>query len=230
MKKLEWILLCGLLIATGPARSEDASELKTDKDRLSYSIGISIGKNFKREGTEVDPNLLFKGLKSALAGEHLLLTEKEWHSVLNSYQTEMLQHAKLSKQQAMESNKKKGDAYLAENKTKKGVEVLPSGVQYKILKKGDGAKPDDASMVQVNYRGTLIDGTEFDATEPGHPANFKLSALIAGWKEALKLMPTGSKWQIAIPAQLAYGERGAGSDIGPNEVLLFDVELVGINK
>jgi len=197
---------------------------------LSYSIGASIGKNIKKEGTDVDINFLVKGLKSSYAGEHLLLSDKEWNSVLSAYMTEMRQHAKLSRQQATETNKKKGDAFLAENKTKKDVVVLPSGVQYKILQQGNGNKPDEFSMVQVNYRGALTDGTVFDETEPGHPANFKLSALIAGWKEALKLMPTGSKWQIVVPSALAYGERGAGNDIGPNEVLVFDVELVGINK
>ena len=230
MMKLEWIFLCCLIFVTGQARSEDASILKTDKDRLSYSMGVSIGKNFKKEGTDVDLNLLMKGMKSALASEHLLMTDKEWRIVLNAYQTEVLQHAKMTKQQAMETNKKKGDAFLAENKAKKDVVVLPSGVQYKILKVGNGPKPDDSSMVQVNYSGKLIDGTEFDATEPGHPANFKLSALISGWKEALKLMPTGSKWQVVIPSQLAYGERGAGSDIEPNSTLVFEVELVAINK
>jgi len=230
MKKIEWIIVCSLIFATGQARSEDSTVLKTDKDRLSYSMGVSIGKNFKKEKTDVDFDLMMKGLKSAMAGEHLLLTDKEWRTVLNSYQTEVLQHAKLTKQQAMETNKKKGDTFLAENKDKKGVVVLPSGVQYKIIKAGNGPKPDDSSMVQVNYSGKLIDGTEFDATEPGHPANFKLSALIPGWKEALKLMPAGSKWQIVVPSQLAYGERGAGADIEPNSTLVFEVELVAINQ
>jgi FKBP-type peptidyl-prolyl cis-trans isomerase len=229
MMKSKWIVLCGLVFMVMQAGAEEAAPLKTQKDMLSYGIGVSIGKNLKKEGTDVDLNLLITGLKSSLAGEHLLLSDKEWRSVLSSYQNEISLRAKVAKQQAMETNKKKSDIFLAENKAKEGVIVLPSGVQYKILKAGDGSKPTDSSMVQVNYRGTLPDGTEFDATTPDHPANLKLSALIAGWKEALKLMPIGSKWQIAIPPQLAYGERGIGSDIGPNEALIFEVELVAIN-
>jgi len=150
MMKIEWIILCCLIFATGQARSEDSAVLKSDKDRLSYSMGVSIGKNFKKEKTDVDFDLMMKGLKSAFSGEHLLLSDKEWRSVLNSYQTEVLQHAKLTKQQAMETNKKKGDAFLAENKDKKGVVVLPSGVQYKIIKAGNGPKPDDSSMIQAD--------------------------------------------------------------------------------
>ena len=226
--KSKWIVLCGLVVMVTQAGAEEAAPLKTKKDMLSYSIGVSIGKNLKREDTDVDLNYLIQGLKSSLAGEHLLLSDKEWRGVLNSYQSEISLHAKVTRQQAMEVNKKKADAFLSENKTKEGVVVLPSGVQYKIIKAGDGSKPVDSSMVQVNYRGTRIDGMEFDATEPDHPAKFKLSALIAGWKEALKLMPTGSKWQIVIPPQLAYGERGAGSDIGPNEALIFEVALMAI--
>lgn len=226
--KSKWIVLCGLVLMVMQAGAEELAPLKTQKDMLSYGIGVSIGKNLKKEGSDVDMNLLIAGLKSSLAGEHLLLSDKEWRGVLNSYQSEISRHAKESKQQAMEVNKKKGEAFLAANKTKEGVVVLPSGVQYKVIKAGDGSKPVDSSMVEVNYHGALLDGTEFDATEPGHPANFKLSALISGWKEALKLMPAGSKWQIAIPSQLAYGERGIGSDIGPNEALVFEVELVAI--
>ena len=225
--KLKYLafLLC---FVANQSWSEEATELKTEKDKLSYSIGVSIGKNFKKEGTDVDTNLLFKGLKSALAGEHLLLVDKEWRSVLNAYQTEMLLRNKATKQQATEANKKKGDAFMAENKTKEGIVVLPDGIQYKIIKAGSGKKPIDSDSVQVNYHGALIDGTEFDATEPGHPATLKISSLIAGWKEALKLMPTGSSWKIFIPPQYAYGERGIGGDIGPNETLVFDVELLDI--
>ena len=227
--KSKWIVLCVLVFVSMQARAEEAAALKTQKDMLSYGIGVSVGKNLKKEGTDIDLNLLIQGLKSSLAGEHLLMSEKEWRSVLGSYQNELSLRARATRQQAMEVNQKKTEAFLAENKNKEGVVVLPSGVQYKVLKAGEGSKPVDSSMVQVNYRGTLLDGTEFDATEPGHPANFKLSALIAGWKEALKLMPAGSKWQIAIPPRLAYGERGAGSEIGPNETLLFEVELVAVN-
>lgn len=226
--KAKWMVLCSLVFMVMQAGAEEVAPLKTKKDMLSYGIGVSVGKNLKKEGTDIDLNLLIAGMKSALAGEHLLISEKEWRSVLSAYQTEVSMHAKASRQQAMEVNQKKSETFLAENKTKAGVVALPSGVQYKILKAGDGSKPNDSSMIQVNYRGTLPDGTEFDATAPDHPANLKLSALIPGWKEALKLMPSGSKWQIAIPPKLAYGERGVGNDIGPNEALVFDVELVAV--
>jgi FKBP-type peptidyl-prolyl cis-trans isomerase FklB len=228
MIKLLWISLCGLMFVTQQANAEDAAALKTDKDKLSYSIGASIGKNLRKEGSEIDVELLIKGLKTAMAGEKTLIQDKDIRQVMGSYQNELRQHAMANKQQAMEVNKKKGEAFLAENKAKPGIVALPSGVQYKIIKAGNGRLPVDSDMLSVNYRGTLIDGTEFDATEPGHPANLKLSSLIAGWKEAVKMMPEGSKWQIFIPSQLGYGERGVGGDIGPNEVLVFELELVAI--
>jgi FKBP-type peptidyl-prolyl cis-trans isomerase len=202
--------------------------LKTDKDKLSYGIGVSVGRNFKKQETDVDLNLMIKGLKEGLAGEKLLLSEKELRKVMNNYQTEVRKNLILAKRLAIEENKKKGEAFLAENKTKSGVVALPSGVQYLVLKAGNGKMPAETDMVEVQYRGTLLDGTEFDATEEGHTANLKVSALIAGWKEALKLMPAGSKWKIFIPAQHAYGERGVGGDIGPNETLVFEVELIAI--
>jgi len=127
-------------------------------------------------------------------------------------------------------NRKKAEEFLATNGKKSNVVTLPSGVQYKILNTGDGQKPMESDVVSVNYRGTLLDGTEFDASLPNKPAHLKLAQLIAGWKEALRLMPVGSKWQLFIPAKYAYGERGAGADIGPNELLVFEVELLGINK
>lgn len=229
--KLQWVglslvLLGGQIVPL--ANAEETTVLKTDKDKLSYGIGVSVAKNFKKQEADVDLDLMIKGLKDGLAGAKLLMSEKELRVVMNKYQVEIRKNALLTKRLALEDNKKKGDAFLAENKTKEGVEVLPSGVQYKILKAGNGKKPVDSDMVQVYYRGTLLDGTEFDATEPGHPVDLKASALIAGWREALKLMPTGSKWQIFIPSQHAYGERGVGSDIGPNETLVFEVELLAV--
>lgn len=212
------------------ATTSDNTEIKTDKDKLSYAIGASIGKNLKKEGTDVDINLLIKGIKTGLAGERLAMPEKEVRILLGTYQSELRKKMMVTKQEAIVANKKKGDAFLAENKTKKGVKVLESGVQYKVLKEGKGKKPTEADTVVVHYRGTLTDGSEFDATEPAHPATLKVSSLIAGWKQALSQMPVGSKWQIVIPSQLGYGERGVGSDIGPNEVLVFEVELLSISN
>lgn len=225
---LKWMMVCSLILLTNQVRAEEKTILKTDKDKLSYGIGVSVAKNFKKQGTDVDLEILALGLKSALAGERLLLPEKELRKIMNNYQVDIRKNALLSKRLALEDNKKKGEAYLAENKTKDGVVVLPNGVQYKILKAGNGRKPIESDIVKVSYRGTLLDGTEFDATEAGQSADLKLSALIVGWKETLKLMPVGSKWQIVIPSQLAYGERGVGNDIEPNETLVFEVELFEI--
>jgi len=225
---LKLIAVCGMLLTSGFAWSAEKAALKTDKEKLSYSIGASIGKNLKAEKTDVDLNLLIKGLKSSLAGENILLSEQEIRQVMGDYQRELRQRAMLGRQQAAGENRKKGDAYLAEYKTQKGVSALPSGILYKVVKEGDGKKPSESDTVEVNYRGALISGKEFDATKPGEPANLKVASLIAGWKQALSVMPAGSKWQIVIPSELAYGERGVGGDIGPNEVLVFDVELLAI--
>lgn len=226
--KSKWTLSCALLLIAAQAAADEPAALETQKGRLSYSIGVSIGKNLKNEQTDVDLNLLTLGLKNSLANEHLLMTDTQWRGVLNAYRSEMSQRAKVTRMQQVETNRKKSDAFLAEHGKQKDVVILPSGVQYTILKAGNGEKPVDSSVVQVNYRGTKIDGSQFDATEPDRPARLKLAALIPGWKETLKLMPAGSKWQIVIPPKLAYGERGAGSDIGPNETLIFDVELTAI--
>lgn len=221
-------LICCLVFATGQVWAGEKMDLKDGAARLSYSIGASIGKNLKKDSADIDLDVLIQGMKAGLAGEQLLLSEKEIRQVMNDYQTQLRQHAMTNNQLALIENKKNGEAFLAENKNKKGVLVLQSGVQYKVLKEGNGKRPLESDMVEVNYRGTLINGKEFDATEPGHPASLKVSSLIAGWKQALSMMPEGSKWQIVIPSQLAYGERGVGNDIGPNEVLVFELELVAI--
>lgn len=227
--KTNLIALGHILFMLSQTVAADTLMLNTDKDRLSYGIGVSVARNFKKQDTNVDVDLMLKGLKDALSGEKLMLPEKDLRRVMNAYQTEIRQKATLTRRIASEDNKKKGDTFLALNKSKDGVIALPSGVQYKILKTGEGRKPLESDLVMCNYRGSLLDGTEFDATEEGKPANLKLSAMIAGWKETMKLMPVGSKWQIVIPSQLAYGERGVGADIGPNETLIFDVELLAIN-
>ena len=228
MMKRNLIGFCTLLITTSLVWSADVTVLKNDKERLSYSIGASIGKNLKTESADVDINVMIEGIKASLAGGKLALSEPEIRQMMNDYQTQMRQRATAKKQQALGENKRLGEAYLARFKAQEGVLSLPSGVLYKIIKAGKGKTPMEHDMVEVNYRGALINGLQFDATEPGKPANLKVSSLIAGWKQALAAMPIGSKWQIVIPATLAYGERGVGNDIGPNEVLVFDVELLAI--
>ncbi len=227
MLKLKLFSICALTVAMNSAWSEGVTELKSEKDKLSYAIGVSTGKNLKKQGTDIDMKILIQGMKSGLAGEKLLMPEKEIRNVMNNFATSLRQNDQVTRRQAMDVNKKKGDAFLAENKSKPGVVTLPSGVQYKIIKTGEGRKPAESDMVQVKYRGTLLDGTEFDDTGD-NIVNLKASALIAGWKQALTLMPVGSRWKIYIPSQLAYGERGVGSDIGPNETLVFEVELIAI--
>lgn len=208
--------------------SAEETQLKTDKEMLSYSIGASTAKNLKKSDIEIDPDLVMKGLKDGLAGNKLLLTDKQIMGVMNELMNNVKRTTVANRKEAAEKNLKTGAAFLEANKHKEGVVALPSGVQYQVLKAGDGKKPTDADMVVCYYRGTLIDGTEFDATEDGKPANVKVSALVSGWREALKLMPTGSKWRIFIPPAHAYAERGVGTIIGPNETLVFELELVAI--
>jgi FKBP-type peptidyl-prolyl cis-trans isomerase FklB len=228
LKPVKWMVLSGLLLATATSWSADTRTLKTEKEKLSYSIGASIGKNLKNESAEIDMAVMIEGIKASLGSDPVLLTEKEIRQIMGDYQTQLRQRAQVKKQLALTDNKKKGDAFLADYKIQKGVQALPNGVLYKVLREGLGKKPLESDMVEVNYRGALTNGVEFDATEAGKPANLKVSSLIVGWKQALSVMPVGSKWQIVIPPALGYGERGVGNDIGPNEVLVFDLELLAI--
>jgi FKBP-type peptidyl-prolyl cis-trans isomerase FklB len=216
-----------------PAKQQPPSSIagfKSDSDAISYAVGASIGRNFKKDDIAINQKIFVQGLSDALAGSKLKMSEKEFKSVLAGFQGDMRRKMAANQKDRSIKNQKKADDFLAENGKKADVVTLPSGVQYKILKAGIGAKPAESDIVEVNYRGTLLDGTEFDASPAGKTANLKLAQLIAGWKEALTLMPVGSKWQLFIPAKAAYGERGVGTDIGPNEMLIFDVELLSIKK
>jgi FKBP-type peptidyl-prolyl cis-trans isomerase FklB len=205
--------------------------LKTDKDKVSYAIGVNIGKSMRKDAVDVDPAIFSRGMKDALAGGKLLLTDDEMKVALTKLQSEMRAKQEADIQKAGEINKKAGDDFLAQNKAKEGVVALPDGLQYKILKEGTGPKPSATDSVVCNYRGTLLDGTEFDSSyKRGQPATFPVSGVIKGWTEAVQLMPVGSKWQLFIPAELAYGARGAGQEIGPNATLIFEVELLSIQN
>ncbi len=202
---------------------------KTQKEKASYAIGLNIGTGLHRDGVDVDPNMLLRGIKDAMAGTKPLLTDDEQKAALTLLQNDVRQRHEAMMQQAAEANKKEGDVFLAANKTKPGVVTLPSGLQYKILKQGTGPKPSATDTVVCNYRGTLLDNTEFDSSaKHGGPATFEVGRVIKGWTEALQLMPVGSKWQLFIPSDMAYGPRGAGADIGPNATLIFEVELLSI--
>ena len=203
--------------------------LNTPKDKISYAIGQNIGKSLKRDGVDIDPAILLRAIKDALADKKSLLTDQEVQATLTTLQADLLKQQELLAQQAADTNKKAGDTFLAANKEKEGVVTLPSGLQYKILQDGTGPKPAPSDTVSVNYRGTLLNGTEFDSSyKRGQPATFAVGQIIKGWTEALQLMPVGSKWQLFIPSDLAYGPRGAGRDIGPNSTLVFEVELLSI--
>jgi len=203
--------------------------LTTPKDKLSYAIGLSIGKTLKRDEADVATSILVRAIKDVLADGKLLLTDQEMQTTLTAFQADIRKKSEMRAEQLAENNKKEGEAFLAQNKTKEGVVVLPSGLQFKVLEEGTGPKPAAADTVVVNYRGTLLNGTEFDSSyKRNQPATFGVTQVIKGWTEALQLMPVGSKWQIFIPSDLAYGPRGAGRDIGPNSTLVFEVELVSV--
>ncbi len=225
---MKWMTVMGLGLVIAHAGAEEMPVLKTQKEMVSYGIGVNIAKSFKKDDVEFDMDLLVKGMKDGLSGDKLLMPERDIRKVMNAFQGELRRKEMANHQALAEENKKKGEAFLAENKTKDGVTTLPSGVQYKVLTAGNGKKPSDGDTVECYYRGTLLNGTEFTSTEPGKPATLKVEILPDGWKEALKLMPKGSRWQIFIPSQLAYGQRGVGSDIGPNETLIFEVALLDI--
>jgi len=213
------------------ASSSSSSELKTQKDKASYAIGASIARSLQRDGIDVDPNLLLRGLSDQLSGGKLLLTEDETKAVLTALQQEARAKKDAEMKALGDANQKEGEAYLAANKAKEGVVTLPSGVQYKVEKQGDGPKPLATDTVECNYRGTLINGNEFDSSyKRGKPATFPVSGVIKGWTEVLQLMPVGSKYQVVIPAALAYGQRGPSADIGPNATLIFEIELLSIKE
>jgi FKBP-type peptidyl-prolyl cis-trans isomerase FklB len=211
--------------STAPGRTA----LTTDKEKDSYAVGLNIGRSLKKQPVDIDTPSLLRGVKDALAGSTPLLTDAEIDAALKqlSSQVQAKQDAEMAKMG--EANMKEGEDFLAANKTKDGVVTLPSGLQYKIVTAGTGAKPTAKDTVVCNYRGTFINGTEFDSSyKRGQPASFPVGGVIKGWTEALQLMPVGSKWQLFVPPDLAYGQRGAGGAIGPNQTLIFDVELISI--
>ena len=218
-----------LLSLAGFAFAE-SQELKTDKDKLSYSMGVSTGMQMKRQSVDVNVDFFAKGLRDAVSGGQLQMTEAQIQETLMKFQQEKAAKQAEKKKQLAETNKKEGEAFLAENKKKEGVKTLASGLQYKVITEGSGMMPKESDTITAHYRGTLIDGTEFDSSlKRGQPVTFPVKGVIKGWTEALQLMKVGSKWQLFIPSELAYGERAASAQIGPNATLIFDVELISIS-
>jgi FKBP-type peptidyl-prolyl cis-trans isomerase FklB len=208
------------------ASAEGTSQLTDEKSRVSYAIGLNIGHNFKQQGLDIDANLVGRAINDVLAGNNELMTEADVKSTLMAFQQQMRAKQQARQAELGAKNREAGNAFLAANKDKAGVQSLPDGLQYQILTAGSGATPGANDTVTVNYRGTLIDGTEFDSSyKRGQPATFPVGGVIRGWTEALQKMPVGSKWKLFIPSELAYGERGTGG-IPPNSTLIFEVELL----
>ncbi len=218
--KLRMIVILGVLFLASLVNAQEKPVLKNQKEKVSYIIGMDIGNNLKKQSVDADPNSLLRGIQDALSGAKPLLSKEEIQETMVAFQKEMA-----------EKQKQRGEAFLSENKKKEGVKTLPSGLQYKIIKAGTGKKPKSNDTVTVNYRGTLIDGTEFDSSfRRGQPATFPVSGVIPGWTEAMQLMAEGAKWELFVPPNLAYGERGAGGLIGPNATLIFEVELIFVQE
>jgi FKBP-type peptidyl-prolyl cis-trans isomerase FklB len=219
------VALVGLIGSTATAAE---TTLKDDQDRESYSVGYQIGSNFKRQGIELKSEPFSKGMQDALSGSASALSKEDIEKALASLQQRAGAAQQKLQKETSDNNLSAGKAFMDENGKKEGVVTLPSGLQYKILTEGNGAKPKPTDTVTVNYRGTLIDGTEFDSSyKRGQPASFRLDQVVKGWTEGLQLLKQGSKAQLVIPPALGYGERGAGP-IAANSTLVFEVELVGI--
>tara|TARA_R110001592_G_scaffold177076_2_gene417343 strand:- start:157214 stop:157903 length:690 start_codon:yes stop_codon:yes gene_type:complete len=229
MKKI--ILAIGMAsVVSLNAAAETIKVLENEEQKVSYSFGLVLGKRMQNDLPDLNVDVFMQGVKDAIGNQAPLLTDDQVGDVLAKFQRDMQQKQMEEVQQIAEENQKIGSEFLANNKNKEGVVTLESGLQYKVLTEGKGPQPSGSDIVKVHYTGSLINGEVFDSSiERGQPVTFPLNGVIAGWTEALQLMPTGSKWQLYIPADLAYGANGNRS-IGPNETLLFDVELIGIEK
>ena len=226
------IAVLSLVFFAGQAVAEGKKEM-SEKEKLSYSIGYTQGSNmadfFKAQSIKVDTDTIIESFKAGLSGAKPVLTEQEMHQILSEFQKTVAAKQAEGMKETAEKNKKAGEAFLAENKKKEGVITLADGLQYKVLKEGTGKKPKATDKVKVDYKGTLIDGREFDSSyKRGEPAIFQVNAVIAGWTEALQLMKVGSRWEVFVPSSLAYGASAAGPMIGPDSTLIFDIELIAI--
>lgn len=229
MKAITTAALALGLLAGSAFAADTKMTLKDDKDKVSYAIGLNIGKSMKQEGLDINPDALAAAMKDVFAGAKTQLTDEEVQAVMQDFQKKMMAKQMAAREEGLGKNKAEGEKFLADNKKKEGIKTTASGLQYKVIKDGTGKTPKATDTVKTHYRGTLINGTEFDSSyKRGEPAEFPVNGVIKGWTEALQLMKEGAKWQLFIPSELAYGERGAGKDIGPNSTLIFDIELLSV--
>lgn len=219
------------MVFAGEVQAEEKPILKSKEDKLSYSIGLDVGANMKARDINVEMEPFTRGVMDGISGKKPLLTEDETKAVLAQFQKKMKEKAESQVKEVAEKNKKEGEAFLSNNKKEKGVITLESGLQYMVMTEGKGKTPKASDTVKTHYKGTLVDGTVFDSSyERGEPVSFPVGGVIRGWTEALQLMKEGSKWKLFVPSDLAYGERGAGQKIGPHAALIFEVELLSIEK
>ena len=229
--KLKYLTPLAVLAFVAPALADNPTVPKDQRDKASYSIGVKIGADMKANALDLNSEALVTGLQDGISGAKPQLSDKERADSLMAFEQDLQKKEIERLKQLAEKNKKEGAEFLAANKAKEGVKTLPSGLQYKVLAEGNGTQPKPTDQVTVNYRGTFLDGTEFDNSyKRGEPITFPVNGVIKAWSEALPLMKTGAKWQLFVPAELAYGEKGAGRAIGPNSTLIFEVELVGIKS
>ena len=230
MRRTSIVVAITVLLATAAnGVAADATALKSEREKTSYALGVEVGNNLKRQGVDLDASLLAQGLRDALAGGTMLLGEAEVREAVMAFQKELMAKQQEAQKAVSAKAKTEGEAFLAANGAKDGVVTLPSGLQYKVITAGSGASPKASDTVSVHYRGRLIDGTEFDSSyKRNEPTSFPVGGVIPGWTEALQLMKVGSKWELFIPAKLAYGDRGAGGLIPPGATLVFEVELLSI--
>jgi FKBP-type peptidyl-prolyl cis-trans isomerase FklB len=231
MNNVGGTILVILLLATPAVSAEKTTELKTAKDKISYSIGFDMGSSIKRNGIDVDQRIVTKAIKDALSGGKPLMTEQEMKESISALQKDLAAKQQERMRGLADKNKKEGEAFLAENRKKEGVTTLPSGLQYMPLTEGKGKQPKATDTVTVQYRGMHINGAEFDSSyKRGQPVTFSLNQVIKGWTEGVQLMKEGGKLKLFVPSDLAYGERGAGPQIGPNATLIFEIELLSVGQ
>lgn len=225
------IAALSLVLISCQGNTQEKAQVKTAVDSVSYGIGVDIGKNLKAQSIDINSAVLGEGVKDAMTGAKTVLTDQQLEDVMMRFRKDIMAKQQEKAHVMGDKNKKEGAVFLAENMKKEGVKTTASGLQYKILKAGTGPKPDATQTVTINYKGTLIDGTEFDSSyKRGQPTTYAVSGFVKGWIEALQMMQVGSKWQLFIPSELAYGERGNGQMIPPNSTLIFEIELLSVNK